>query len=85
MRRDLGFQIPEYFGRPKALKRRIQEAIGAVNIEHLLSTTPLRLTVTSSCNFNCRAPGARQGWCMEEPGEYIYPKIRASLLGENQS
>jgi cyclic pyranopterin phosphate synthase len=80
MSRDLGFQIPEYFGRPEVLKQKLQEAIGAVDVKSLLVTAPLRLTVTPFCNFNCRAPGAEQGWCMEEPGEFVYPKIRASLL-----
>ena len=80
MRRDLGFQMSEYLGRPEALKQKIQEALGTVDVESLLATAPLRLTVTPFCNFNCRAPGAEQGWCMEEPGEFLYPKIRASLL-----
>ena len=80
MRRDIGFQVPEYFGEPKALKQRMREALGNVDVEHLLAVAPLRLTVTPFCNFNCRAPGAQEGWCMEEPGEYTYPKIRASLL-----
>lgn len=84
MRRDLGFQIPEYFGRPEALKQKLQEAIGTVDVESLLATAPLRLTVTPFCNFNCRAPGSEQGWCMEEPGEFVYPKIRTSLLGEDK-
>ena len=84
MRRDLGFQIPEYFGRPEALKQKLQEAIGTVDVESLLAIAPLRLTVTPFCNFNCRAPGAERGWCMEEPGEFVYPKIRASLLGEDK-
>lgn len=78
MRRDLGFQVAEYFGDPAALKQRIRDTFG--DVERLLSTAPLRLTVTPFCNFNCRAPGAREGWCMEEPGEYAYPKIRTSLL-----
>ena len=60
MRRDLGFQIPEYFGRPEVLKQKIQEATGIVDIESLLVTAPLRLTVTPFCNFNCRAPGIEQ-------------------------
>lgn len=80
MRRDLGFQIPEYFGRPEALKQKIQEVLGSIDVDSLLATAPLRLTVTPFCNFNCRAPGAKQGWCMEEPGEFLYPKIRKSLL-----
>ncbi|MEK7589611.1 MAG: hypothetical protein AAB479_03255 [Patescibacteria group bacterium] len=80
MRRDLGFQVPEYFGRPEALKQKIQEALGNIDVDDLLVTSPLRLTVTPFCNFNCRAPGAQHGWCMEEPGEYIYPKIRESLI-----
>jgi len=82
MRRDLGFQVPEYFGRPRALKQKIQEVLGNADVDSLLATAPLRLTVTPFCNFNCRAPGAQQGWCMEEPGEFMYPKIRASLLNK---
>ncbi|MEK7478064.1 MAG: hypothetical protein AAB645_01695 [Patescibacteria group bacterium] len=80
MRRNLGFQMPEYFGRSDALKQKILEMLGSVDIDSLLAKTPLRLTVTPFCNFNCRAPGSEQGWCMEEPGEFMYPKIRASLL-----
>lgn len=80
MRRDLGFLIPEYFGRPEALKQKMRDVLGNIDVNGLLATAPLRLTVTPFCNFNCRAPGAKQGWCMEEPGEYTYPKIRTSLL-----
>jgi cyclic pyranopterin phosphate synthase len=80
MRRDLGFQVPEYFGRPEALKQKIREVFGNIDVSSLLATAPLRLTVTPFCNFNCRVPGSQQGWCMEEPGEFVYPKIRASLL-----
>lgn len=80
MRRDLGFQISEYFGNPEMLKQKIRESLGGVHVEGLLATAPLRLTVTPFCNFNCRAPGAEQGWCTEEPGEFMYPKIRTSLL-----
>ena len=56
------------------------ELVEGGDINDLLTTAKLRLTVTPFCNFNCRAPGAQQGWCMEEPGEFVYPKIRASLL-----
>lgn len=84
MRRDLGFQMPEYFGNPKALKQKMRETLVGINIDRLLATTPLRLTVTPFCNFNCRMPGTQQGWCMEKPGEYTYPKIRASLLKRDQ-
>ena len=79
MRRDLGFQVSEYFGRPEELKQKMREVEG-MDVDGLLATAPLRLTVTPFCNFNCRVPGAQQGWCMEEPGEFAYPKIRASLL-----
>jgi hypothetical protein len=82
MRRDIGFQIPKYFGRPEDMKQKLQEVLGSMNADSLLATAPLRLTVTPFCNFNCRSPGADQGWCMEEPGEYIYPKIRSTLLGK---
>lgn len=78
MRRDLGFRILEYFGKPAALKQKIQEIFG--DIENLFATAPLRLTVTPFCNFNCRAPGVQESWCMEKSGEYIYSKIRTSLL-----
>lgn len=80
MRRDIGLRISEYFGRAKELKQRLQEVVGEANIEKLLAKTPLRFTVTPYCNFNCRVPGAAEGWCMEEPGEYLYPKIRPTLL-----
>jgi len=80
MRRDMGFQVPEYFGRPEALKQKMREVLGNIGVSGLLAMAPLRLTVTPFCNFNCRVPGAQQGWCMEEPGEFIYPKIRTSLL-----
>lgn len=63
---------------------RIVQADVAWNVDILLATAPLRLTVTPFCNFNCRTPGTQQGWCMEEPGEYTYPKIRASLLKKDQ-
>lgn len=82
MRRDLGFQVSEYFGEPEALKQRMRDMFG--DVEYLLATVPLRLTVGPFCNFNCRAPGAQEGWCMEEPSEYTYPKIRASLLKSDQ-
>lgn len=78
MRRDIGFQLPEYFGRPKVLRQKMVEVLGNLDANRLIATSPLRLTVTPFCNFNCRAPGAEQGWCMEKPGEYMYPKIRAS-------
>lgn len=80
MHRDLGFQMPEYFGRPEVLKQRIKEVLKTINIDGFLATASLRLTVTPFCNFNCRAPGSEQGWCMEKPGEYTYPKIRESLF-----
>ena len=80
MRRDLGFQVPEYFGRPEALKQKIREVIGDIDVSGLLAMSSLRLTVTPFCNFSCRVPGAQQGWCMEEPGKFMYPKIRPSLL-----
>lgn len=85
MRRDIGFQIQEYFGRPLELKQKMQEVFGGANIGNLLVSSPLRLTVTPFCNFNCRSPGADQGWCMEEPGEYVYPKIRPTLLGKEET
>lgn len=84
MRRDLGFQMPEYFGRPETLKQKVREVLGNADVDSLLATAPLRLTVTPFCNFNCRTPGTQQGWCMEEPGEYTYPKIRPSLLKKDQ-
>lgn len=83
MRRDIGFQVSEYFGRPWALKQKMREALRSADVDNFLATAPLRLTVTPFCNFNCRSPGAKQGWCMEEPGEYTYPKIRPSLLGKD--
>ena len=80
MRRDLGFKMLDYFEKPKELKEKIQKSIWGVDVEKLIAQASLRLTVTPFCNFNCRAPGATEGWCMEEPGEYIYPKILPTLL-----
>lgn len=80
LRRDLGFRISEYFGRSNILKQKILEIFGNLGIINLLQATPLRLTVTPFCNFNCRAPGVNKSLCMEEPGEFIYPKIKDSLL-----
>lgn len=80
LRKDLGFPIFEYFGRPDLLKEKIQEKIGIIDVGHLLSKTSLRLTLTPFCNFNCRTPGTEEGWCMEKSGNYIYPKIRTSVL-----
>ena len=80
MRRDVGFQILEYLGKPEALKQKMQEILGQEVTERFLTMSSLRLTVSPVCNFNCRSPGASQGWCLEEPGEYIYPVLRPSLL-----
>lgn len=80
MRRDLGFQVSQHLGEPKQLKQKIQEIARDPSKDDFLATTPLRLTITPYCNFNCRIPGAQQGWCVEEPGEFSYPKIRMSLL-----
>ena len=80
MRRDLGFQAEEYLGQPAALAEKMQTVLGAVDVQRLLATTPLRLTVTPFCNFNCRVPGVSEGWCMEEPGGFVYPKILPSLI-----
>lgn len=81
MRRDIGFQLQDYFGRPSDLKAEIQRVVGPeANVCNMIATTPLRLTVTPFCNFNCRIPGAKEGWCMEEPGDFHYPKIKDSLL-----
>lgn len=80
LRRDIGFQITEYLGNPIVLEQKIQEAVGTVDVKQMFAKTPLRLTVTPFCNFNCRAPGAQHGWCMEESGQFGYPKIRPSLF-----
>lgn len=81
LRRDIGFPIHEYFGKPDAFKQRLQDTLGPdVKVDNLLASAPLRFTVTPHCNFNCRVPGTKHGWCMEEPGDYVYPHIRDSLL-----
>ena len=80
MRRDVGLHVLKYLGKPKSLKQKLQEVIESIEVESLLKTASLRLTVTPFCNFNCRSPGSKSGWCMEEPGEYTYPKICPSLL-----
>ncbi len=80
MRRDLGFSLLDYLEKPITLKERLHRVVGDKAIESILTTAPLRLTVTPYCNFNCRSPGADKGWCMEEPGEYTYPPIQPTLL-----
>lgn len=80
MRRELGFQMQEYFGNPVALKQKLGTCFGNADVEQVLKHSKLRLTVTPFCNFNCRIPGASQGWCMESSNEYVYPKIRPTLL-----
>jgi molybdenum cofactor biosynthesis enzyme MoaA len=81
MRRDIGFPIQQYFGDPESFLLSLQGIIGpGLVVKELLRASPLRLTVMHACNFNCRVPGTDHGWCMEEPGEYKYPKIRKTLL-----
>lgn len=80
--RDLGFQLQEYFGRSNELKHKIQTILGPARTKSVLSTTPLRLTITPFCNFNCRTPGTKYGWCMEENKSFIYPKIKNTLLNK---
>ena len=82
LRRDIGFQIDECFDNPGLLRQRIKETFGRtdIDIKNLLSMASLRLTVTPFCNFNCRAPGTQQGWCMEHSNGFIYPKMLPSLL-----
>jgi cyclic pyranopterin phosphate synthase len=82
MRRDLGFPLLQYFGKPALLKQKLQESLGGIDVNNLLATAQLRLTVTPLCNFNCRAPGSKEGWCMEEPGEFTHPHIRPSIFNE---
>ena len=80
MRRDLGFPLLQYLGKPALLKQKLQESLGSIDVDSLLATSQLRLTVTPLCNFNCRAPGSKEGWCMEEPGEFTHPHIRPSTI-----
>ncbi len=81
MRRDIGFPIQEFFGKPTAFARSLEQKLGpGVSAENLFASSPLRLTVTPFCNFNCRVPGTEHGWCMEEPGIYKYPRIRPTLF-----
>lgn len=79
MNRSIGLPVAGYLGRSAELKQRLQELLCGIDVEHVLASTSLRLTITPVCNFNCRAPGARQGWCMEKPGEYVYPRLRPSV------
>ncbi len=48
--------------------------------KNAVKETPLRLTISPFCNFNCRIPGENKGWCMEYNTDYIYPKIKGTLL-----
>ncbi len=76
MRKDIGFRVSEYFGRPAELKQKIQKMLTPLDIEKVLTTTVLRITITPFCNFNCRVPGTQQSWCMEKCDDYAYPNIR---------
>lgn len=81
MRRDIGFPIQDFFGKPTEFKHNLQQTLGkGVRVDNLFASSPLRLTVTPFCNFNCRVPGVAHGWCMEEPGEYKYPRIKPTLF-----
>ncbi len=80
LRRDIGFYLPDFFGKHEELSIKIQDELRDVDLSNLLLDTSLRLTVTPNCNFNCRAPGEEKGWCMEEPGEYKYPPIKKTLV-----
>lgn len=81
MRRDIGFPIQGFFGRPDEFRRSLQQTLGSgISVGDLLASSPLLFTVTPFCNFNCRVPGTSHGWCMEEPGAYKYPRIRPTLF-----
>lgn len=80
MRRDLGLPLDPLFGKPTELKERLRMAFPEVDATKILSSSSLRFTVTPVCNFNCRAPGTNNSWCMEEPGDFTYPKIRPTLF-----
>ncbi len=73
LRRDLGFRIEEYLKDPAILEERMQNT--SRDVKRILAESSLVLTVTPFCNFNCTIPGTQEGYCLEEPGEYIYPKI----------
>jgi cyclic pyranopterin phosphate synthase len=80
LRRDLGFPISDVNWNPQELRNRIQATFKVNDVNLILGTSSLRFTITPICNFNCRSPGSLKGWCMEEPGEYIYPRIRPSIF-----
>lgn len=82
MRRDLGFQIEQYYGKPSDLLSQLESVFAGVEIDKVLASSSLRFTVTPVCNFNCRSPGTNHSWCMEEPGDYSYPKIKPSVLDD---
>ncbi len=77
LRRDLGFRIKD----SARLRQGIQDTFG--DVKRLLAGSSLVLTVTPFCNFNCTIPGTQKGYCLEEPGEYIY-KTRTLFLRANQ-
>ena len=79
MRRDIGFPAQDFFGRPALLLEELRSTFGEEPAKRVLASSALRLTVSPVCNFNCRSPGTNEGWCMEEPGDYAYPKIRPTL------
>ena len=81
MRRDLGFSLLSSIEDKSTLESELREKLGNSPFGSLLAA-PLRLTVAPYCNFNCRAPGASSGWCMEHPGDYKYPPIKRTVLEE---
>jgi cyclic pyranopterin phosphate synthase len=82
MRRDIGFPVTDFFGHPEKLRTALRDTFGDAGTGHVLSSSALRLTVSPVCNFNCRSPGTQNGWCMEESGDYAYPKIKPTLFDQ---
>ena len=85
MRRDIGFNLQSYINQGDKgvnfFRSRMSSILqGHISVDDFLQKAVLRLTVVPYCNFNCRVPGTNMTWCMEEPGEYRYPKLKPSMF-----
>lgn len=84
MRKDIGFNLePCLAGEHgyRLFRAYIQTMVGRdISVDDFLQNAALRFTLMPRCNFNCRVPGTNHSWCMEEPGEYIYPRMKPSIF-----
>lgn len=83
MRRDIGFNLQSILNvdnSERLFRGHLKAMIGPNDLDTFLSESSLRYTVVPHCNFNCRVPGTKATWCMEEPGGFKYPKMKESII-----